>query len=93
VVAARTNMGAGKGKGEGRGPPDEPGSKLVRVAGDLAEMLGEIYDVTRVPTAEYLDPLIRPHIEADHKLMRAAIESIKQARGRHRKKEPPGGGG
>ena len=65
-------------------PEDEGGTRQVRVAGDLADMLGEIHDVTGEPTAQFLDPLIRASIEAEHVRLLPVIAAMKKARKRGR---------
>lgn len=76
VLVAKRRMETREG-----GPPEEDGgTRQVRVAGDLAAMLGEIHDVTHEPTAQFLDPLIRGSIVSEHDRLRPVIESMKKAR-------------
>lgn len=65
-----------------RSPPEESAAKTqqVRVNGDLAKMLGDIYDVTGEPTAQFLDPLIRASVQAEYDRLRDLIEKIERVR-------------
>lgn len=65
----------------GRPPTKEgdAGTKLVRVADDLAEKLSDLSLVHPKKTAQILDPLIRAEIEKLHEDYRPQIEAAKAA--------------
>lgn len=62
-------------------------SRQVRVYSDVADMLRWVCDMqtaekgVTVTMAGYLDPLIRPQIEADYARFAKKIETIKKAMG------------
>lgn len=70
-------------------PPEaEPNGETrhLRVAGDLVEMLSWVLKVRGGKSAQYVDPLIRPTIEADYLEDKEAIDVLKKAKARARKK-------
>lgn len=63
-------------KPEGSG--DET-TKMVRLANDVAEMIGWIVKVDGGTAAQLLDPLIRAPIQARYRQIQPQVERIKQA--------------
>lgn len=55
-------------------------TRHIRIAGDLAEMLGDLVSVGVGSSAQFLDPLIRPAIKEAHKKNQKAIESLRAAK-------------
>jgi hypothetical protein len=57
---------------------------MVRLHGDLADMIGWIVRIAKKKDANYtaaqlIDPLLRPQIEARFKLIEKDVESIKRS--------------
>lgn len=71
-------------KGGGRRPESEPGSKLVRVHADLAEMVSWITRLEGMSASSLLDPLLRPQITAKFESLRKDVEAIKKLESKHR---------
>lgn len=55
-------------------------TRHIRVAEDLADMLGDLASVGAGSSAQFLDPYIRPVIEEAHQKNRKAIESLRAAK-------------
>jgi hypothetical protein len=55
-------------------------TRLVRISEDLAEILGTMSTLDGPGTAVFLDPFIRPPIEAWAKRNRRRVESLKELR-------------
>jgi hypothetical protein len=69
-------------KGKGGRPSKKEGersTKLVRLPKDLAEMLVWINEITGVSSAEFIDPLIRPQVEAEYKKILPAVNARRKA--------------
>jgi hypothetical protein len=61
-------------------------TRHVRIAEDLADMLGEVIEAQDgLSMAEFLDPLIRTAIEARHRANLPAIKVLRAARERAKK--------
>ena len=74
-------------------PTKEEGAaetKLIRVHGDVAEMIGWIVELQGIKTANLLDPLIRPAVLARYKQIEPEVEAVKKLREAARKKSGPG---
>ena len=74
-------------------PTKEEGSaetRMIRIHGDLAEMIGWIVELQGLKTANLLDPLLRPAILARYKQIEPEVLAIKKLRDAARKKS--GGG-
>ncbi len=66
---------------------DEAGTRLVRVNGDLAEMIGWIVELKGGSSAKLLDPLIRKEIKDEFGTIAREVDVIKKARAKHRSGE------
>jgi hypothetical protein len=71
-------------KGGGRRAESEPGSKLVRVHADVAEMISWITRLEGMSATSLLDPLIRPQITARYEVLRKDIEAIKRLESKYK---------
>lgn len=71
-------------KGGGRRPESEPGSKLIRVHADVAEMVSWITRLEGMSASALLDPLIRPQITARFESLRKDVEAIKRLESKHK---------
>jgi hypothetical protein len=63
---------------------DDAGTRLVRVNGDMAEMIGWIVELKGGSSAKLLDPLIRKGIKEEFATIAREVEVIKKARSKHR---------
>lgn len=77
-------------KGGGRKAPDDPGSKLVRIHADVAEMISWITRLGGMSAPSLLDPLIRPQITARFETIRKDVEAIKRLESKHRDEKSQG---
>lgn len=58
-------------------------TRHVRMSKELVDMLSEILEVRpNESSAEYLEPLVRPQIENDHKANLPAIKIMRSAKAR-----------
>ena len=64
--------------------PNKTGHLRTKI--DLVKMAGQICEVTGQRVSDYVDPLIRPTIEADHERFRVQIDAMERARVQARKK-------
>jgi hypothetical protein len=60
-------------------------TRPVRVYDDVGDMLGWVIRLKGATSAERLDPLICPQVEAWYAEVAPEVESIKAAESRHRK--------
>lgn len=84
LLIQRTPMARGRGRPKN---PDDLASRQVRVAADLAEMIGWIVRIQGGTVAQLVDPLLRPQIAARYAALRPAIEAIQAAEARARQVE------
>jgi hypothetical protein len=86
ILAARTTMGKAKG---GRPPRDagDQATRQVRVFSDLAEMIAEVVEVVDVASANLLDPILRPDVEALHEKHLPRILKLRAAKEQLRRTE------
>lgn len=68
-----TNRGGRPRKGQ-----ENPPSKHIRVAVDLAEMISWISEAEKISSATFLDPILRKSVEQRYARLYSAIRSIKQ---------------
>jgi hypothetical protein len=67
----------------GRPPSNRP-TRMVRVAEDLAEKLGWIADINDDTTiADFVDPILRPAVNAAFDRIKPTVEKIQAARELH----------
>ncbi len=63
----------------------KPVTRLTRVYEDLVEKLSDVVEVEGTTSAEFLDPLIRSHIESRYNANIVAINALREARRAARK--------
>jgi hypothetical protein len=65
--------------------PQSTATRHVRIAEDLAEMLGDILETEGGTSAAFLDPLLRAEIVKRHNRNMPAITALQKARDKARK--------
>lgn len=65
--------------GRPRKDDTEPGTRMVRLFEDLADLLSDLSLVLPKTIAQIVDPLLRPEIELLHERYKAQIETVKAA--------------
>ena len=81
------------GKARGRPKLDEAETRMVRVHGDLADMIGWLVRIEGGTVAGLLDPLLRPQLVARYERIRPAVEQITKLRESAKKKDERRGRG
>lgn len=67
--------------------PSEGGTRHIRVAEDLARMLGDIIEVEGGTSAQFVDPLIRPQIVARYSELKPLIDQMAKVRQKARRRQ------
>lgn len=77
VIVLKAHMASKQGRPKAGSEPGD--TRLVRMHGDLADMIGWIVRLKGGSAASLLDPMVRPQITALYKVLEPAIKKIKEA--------------